>query len=110
MDFGSVDGIAVVGVEQAARAYFGKSAHSLNLYEAAILVGMLKGPSRYNPLKHPAETHVRAAYVLKRMLDEGYITRAQMQAALAGKSRRGKLADGSSGIGVLHVLGHGVFS
>ncbi len=78
-------GPGAVGVEKAARKFFGRSAREVTLGQAAILAAMLKGPSRYNPLRHPARAERRAAVVLKAMLREGYITEKEAKDALRGK-------------------------
>jgi len=71
------------GVEMAARSYFGKSAKDLTLAEGAMLAGMLKGPNYYNPDRHPDRAKDRLGYVLDRMQDDGVITTAQKDQALA---------------------------
>ena len=71
------------GVEMAARTYFGKSAKDLSLREGAMLAGLLKGPSFYNPDRHPDRSKDRLAYVLGRMQEDGVITSAQKDEALA---------------------------
>jgi penicillin-binding protein 1A len=70
------------GIEMAARSYFGKSAKDLTLAEGAVLAGLLKGPSFYNPDRHPDRAKERLAYVLDRMKDDGYITAEQKDQAL----------------------------
>ena len=71
------------GVEMAARSYFGKSAKTLTLGEGAMLAGLLKGPSFFNPDRHPDRAKERLTYVLGRMQEDGVITAAQKEAALA---------------------------
>jgi penicillin-binding protein 1A len=71
------------GVEMAARTYFGKSAKSLTAAEGAMLAGLLKGPSYFNPDRHPDRAKERLAYVLGRMQEDGVITAEQKEAALA---------------------------
>jgi penicillin-binding protein 1A len=71
------------GVEVAARSYFGKSAQDLTLAEGAMLAGLLKGPSFFNPDRHPERAKERLAYVLGRMLDDGAISTEQRDRALA---------------------------
>ena len=71
------------GVEMAARSYFGKSAKSLTLAEAAMLSGLLKGPSYFNPDRHPERAKERLAYVLGRMQEDGVISSEQKDQALA---------------------------
>jgi len=76
-------GRASWGVEMAARSYFGKSAKDLSLAEGAMLAGLLKGPNYYNPDRHPARAKERLTYVLDRMQEDGVITAAQKNQALA---------------------------
>jgi len=71
------------GIEMAARSYFGKSAKDLSLPQAAMLAGLLKGPNYYNPDRHPDRAKERLAYVLDRMQEDGAITTAQKDDALA---------------------------
>jgi membrane carboxypeptidase/penicillin-binding protein len=71
------------GIEMAARTYFGKSAKDLSVGQAAVLAGLLKGPNYYNPDRHPERAKERLAYVLERMQDDGVITPAQKDEALA---------------------------
>ena len=76
-------GRASWGVEMAARSYFGKSAKDLTLGEGAMLAGLLKGPNYYNPDRHPDRAKDRLTYVLDRMQEDGVITAAQKNQALA---------------------------
>ncbi len=71
------------GVEMAARSYFAKSAKDLTLAEGAMLAGLLKGPSYFNPDRHPERAKERLAYVLGRMQDDGAISTEQKDRALA---------------------------
>ncbi len=71
------------GIEMAARSYFGKSAKDLTVAQGAMLAGLLKGPSYYNPDRHPDRARERLTYVLDRMKDDGYITAEQKDQALA---------------------------
>ncbi len=74
-------GNGAYGVEAAARTYFAKHASQLNLAECAMLAGLPQAPSRYNPAKNFAAAKRRQAYVLRRMVEEGYITPAQADKA-----------------------------
>lgn len=76
-------GAGTFGVDAAARTYFNKSARNLTLRESAIIVGLLKAPSRYSPTSDPNRAVQRMSVVLRAMLDEGYIDENQMLAALA---------------------------
>jgi penicillin-binding protein 1A len=71
------------GVDAAARRYFGLPATQLNLYQSAMIGGLLKAPSRYNPLNDPQLSKERTTQVLANMQDTGVITAAQAQQALA---------------------------
>ncbi len=75
-------GQGAYGVEAAARTYFGKHANQLTLAEAAVLGGLPQAPSRYNPVKHLERAKARQRYVLRRMAEEGFITREQEKKAL----------------------------
>lgn len=76
-------GMNLIGAEAAAWRYFGKSAQTLSLPEAALLAGLPKAPSWLNPLAHPERARVRRDYVLRRMHAEGFIDAAQRDWALA---------------------------
>jgi len=71
------------GVERAARDYFGKSAKDLTLTEGAMLAGLVKGASYFNPDSHPDRAKERLDYVLGRMQQDGVISAEQKEAALA---------------------------
>jgi membrane carboxypeptidase/penicillin-binding protein len=71
------------GVEMAARSYFGKAAKNLTLAEGAMLAGLLKGPSFFNPDRHPERAKERLAYVLGRMQEDGVISAEDKDRALA---------------------------
>ena len=66
-----------VGIKTAANVYFGKEPDQLNAQEAAMLVGMLKNPSYYNPLRHPERTLGRRNTVLDQMVKEGCLSKAE---------------------------------
>lgn len=67
-------GGTVYGIQSAANTYFGKNCSKLLPHEGALLVGMLKGPSVYNPLKHPERAKERRNTVLALMAQQGKIT------------------------------------
>ena len=73
----------LVGVEAAARRYFGKGAGHLSLAEAALLAGVPQAPSRLRPDRRPAAAKKRQAYVLDRMEACGSITADERAEALA---------------------------
>lgn len=70
------------GFGAASLAYFGKPIEKINLAEAAMLAGLPKAPSRYNPVVNFPRAQARQHYVLRRMLDLHYIDDAQYTAAL----------------------------
>ena len=71
------------GVEAAAQTYFSKSARKLTLPEAALLAGLPQAPSDYDPFVNKAAARARRTEVLKAMVDNGDITRAQYAEAVA---------------------------
>ena len=70
------------GVQAAAEVYFGKNLANLSLAEMATIAGLPKAPSRDNPVTNPARAEARRAYVLRRMLEVGFIDEPSYQAAL----------------------------
>ncbi len=62
------------GVEVAAEHYFGRKASKLDVQQAAILAGLVKNPTGYDPVKHPRAARARRDVVLTRMADLGVIT------------------------------------
>lgn len=73
------------GVAQAALNYFDRSLGELSLSEIAYLAALPKAPNRYNIVRNEKEAYARRDYVLGRMLEDGYITAAEVQAAKAEK-------------------------
>jgi penicillin-binding protein 1A len=71
------------GVEEASRFYFGKGVKDLTLGEAATLAGVIQSPMRWSPVNHAVRAKERQRYVLRRMLEEGFITQAQADAEAA---------------------------
>jgi len=74
-------GAGSYGVQLAAETYFAKNVEQLNLAEMAMLAGLPKAPNSYSPLKHMEKAKERQAYVLERMVKEGYITQAEAEHA-----------------------------
>ena len=72
-----------LGVQAASLRYFNKQVQDLNLSECAVLAGITKNPSRYNPISHPEENSKRRTKVLNNMLDQGYISQAEYDEATA---------------------------
>jgi len=75
-------GAGAYGVEAAARTYFGKHVEDITLAEAAVLAGLPKAPTTYNPFHQTESARNRQRYVLGQMLEQGWITDAQYQEAL----------------------------
>jgi penicillin-binding protein 1A len=71
------------GVAAAALNYFNKSLDQLTIAEAAYLAGLPKGPNNYNPLQYPERAKARRDYVIDRMIEDGYVTAEQGEAAAA---------------------------
>ena len=78
-------GHGAYGVAAAAENYFGKSLGELNLAECAILAGLPQAPSRYSPFQYPERARQRQIYTLNRMVEEGFITAQEAEAAKATK-------------------------
>ena len=70
---GQVSGVAICGIDQAARTYFGTSARRLTLGQAATLAGIISAPNRYSPIRHPERALERRNLVLDRMKAVGWI-------------------------------------
>jgi penicillin-binding protein 1A len=70
------------GFAAAARVYFGKDLKDITLAQAAMLAGLPKAPSAYNPVVNPKRAKIRQEYILKRMLDLNYITQDQYNQAI----------------------------
>src|SRR5690606_26461474 len=71
------------GVAAASEVYFGKRLDRLTLPEAALIAGLPKAPSVLNPVTNPERAAERRSYVLRRMLEVGYIDEESYRAALA---------------------------
>lgn len=69
------------GFASAAHTYFGRPLEQLSVAEVAMLAGLPKAPSRYNPVVNPKRAKIRQQYVLRRMHDLKYITDAEYQTA-----------------------------
>jgi membrane peptidoglycan carboxypeptidase len=78
-------GRGAYGVGAAAQRYFGVPVGKLTLAQAATLAGILKSPTAYDPVSHPARSKVRRDVVLDRMVETGRLTRPQAAAARSQK-------------------------
>lgn len=70
---GQVGSVSIYGVGEASHRYFGKRMDALSLEEAALLVGMIKGPNTYSPLRNPTLAKQRRDVVLGRLHELGII-------------------------------------
>ena len=73
VDFGS----NAFGLKTAARTFFNKVPDSLNVQEGAVLVGLQKATTSYNPLRHPKRSHERRNVVIAQMAKYNFLTKAQ---------------------------------
>jgi penicillin-binding protein 1A len=71
------------GINTAAKHYFSKSVQKINVDEAALLVGMLKGTSSYNPIKNPERALERRNVVLTQMKKYGYLNEQDYKSAVS---------------------------
>ncbi len=75
--------IAVTGVGEAARYYFGTEVSDLDLAQSATLAGMIRAPNAYSPFRNPERARQRRDLVLRLMREEGKIDEAALKAAVA---------------------------
>jgi penicillin-binding protein 1A len=80
-------GAGAYGVDAAAEKFFARPATRLSTYQAAMLAGLLKAPSRFNPIANPQLAAERTRIVLIEMVDAGYLTAAEAQAAWRDRTR-----------------------
>jgi penicillin-binding protein 1A len=71
------------GFAAASETYFGKPLQDITIAEAAMLAGLPKAPSAYNPISNPKRARSRQLYIIERMQDNGFITAQEAQAAKA---------------------------
>ena len=69
------------GFAAASEAYFGKPLQDISIAEAAMLAGLPKAPSAYNPIVNPTRARTRQLYIIERMEQNGFITAAQAKTA-----------------------------
>ncbi len=74
-------GAGTYGVEAASQRYFGRSAKDVGIYQSAVLAGLLKAPSRYNPTNNTDLAKQRAEIVLKTMVETGALSETQAKGA-----------------------------
>ena len=83
VDYGSVGGQEAIGVGAASQVFFDKPVADLDIAQIALLAGLPQAPTDYNPFVYRAAARQRRAEVLTAMVQAGYITRAQANAANA---------------------------
>jgi penicillin-binding protein 1B len=79
---GGGNGVSLIGVGAASRAYFGKDADQLDLAEAATLAGIIPSPANYSPITHPDRAKLRRDWVLGRLAKLGTVPQARIDQAL----------------------------
>jgi penicillin-binding protein 1B len=94
--------VSVTGVEEASRFYFGKSVSRLELPEAAMLAGLISSPGKYSPFRNPDNARQRRSLVLRGMLDQKKIDRAEFDAASAAPLTR--IASPPTGVVAPHFV------
>lgn len=70
------------GIEAASHVYYGRSISELDLPQLAMLAGLYKAPSKYNPISNPTRSKIRRDWILGRMLKLNYIQQEQFQVAI----------------------------
>ncbi len=84
------------GIGAAAKIYYGKTVNQLTLAEMAMIAGLPKAPSKYNPVANPERALIRRDWIIGRMLKLGYITQAAHDKAIqapVGLNFKGSLQD-----------------
>ena len=70
------------GIEAASHVYYGRSIGELDLPQLAMLAGLYKAPSKYNPISNPTRSKIRRDWILGRMLKLNYIQQEQFEVAI----------------------------
>ncbi|WP_353132703.1 penicillin-binding protein 1A [Limnohabitans sp.] len=83
------------GFAAASEAYFGKPLKNISIAEAAMLAGLPKAPSAYNPIVNPKRARSRQLYIIERMEENGFITKEQ---AVAAKQEELKIRTATSSL------------
>jgi penicillin-binding protein 1A len=84
------------GIDAAAKRYYGRSAREISIYEAAVLMGLLKAPSRYSPAENPERSENRTKQVLLKMVEGGFLTPRGMETVLLMASPPPSITSGNS--------------
>ena len=80
---GSAAGYEIHGVSEGAELFFGKDLNELNVGEIALMAGLIRGPAYYSPYSHLARAKERQRFVLKRMVEAGFLSEAEIAATAA---------------------------
>lgn len=91
-------GAGTFGVDAASRRYFQKPATKLNISESAMLVGLLKAPSRFSPTNDPERAWNRAKVVLQKMQEAGFLSETSLKAALEHPAKQVNYQEDPSGV------------
>ena len=76
-------GEGAYGIRAAAKKYFSKSLEHLTIAEMATLAGLPKAPSAFNPVNNPERALIRRNWIIERMLEKGYISKADHDVAIS---------------------------
>lgn len=88
--FSQEGSIAIHGIQEAAKTFFGRDAKDLTISQSALLIGLIKGPSYYSPRRHLDRATARRDVVLQNMLEQGLLSTKEFDAA---KKEKIKLAE-----------------
>jgi penicillin-binding protein 1A len=88
------------GFAAASETYFGKPLKDISIAEAAMLAGLPKAPSAYNPISNPKRARSRQLYIIERMQENGFITADQ---ATQAKAEELKVRNGSNAADRVHA-------
>jgi len=91
-------GHGAYGIDSAAKTYFGKSPDSLSITESAVLAGLVAAPEKYSPFRNPENSKVRKEYVLRRMLDLDWISKADYDSCIKEPLRLVKREPGKNAL------------
>jgi penicillin-binding protein 1B len=79
--FSQEGSIAIHGIQEAAKTFFGRDAKNLTISQSALLIGLIKGPSYYSPRRHLDRSLTRRDVVLQNMMEQGFISSKEFDAA-----------------------------
>jgi len=102
--YGHIEGVSIYGIGAAAQAYFGKDARELDLNEATLLAGIIQGPNRLSPVRHPRRARERQEMVLERLQELAWAPETEISKARVGGMPRLR-SGGLRPAGNRHFLG-----